>query len=220
MYIFVKQTKPTSPACLLLSEKCDYLLVCMLSCQRGEWEWPALGVLQQVPPSWPLSPHDVPGETGCKELPESIRVPADPQHHQPAGPQGWDGLHQPLDLLVSTQPNTQTQKQKYLYRVQISLVLFNWSILCVVLFSPFPLIPALPAQPASREEEEEVSVLLAALVVCVPGLVPVAVHQWSIHFLHAVVRLWIRQRKVHQVGHVFGPLPLPEHLYTAASQGE
>lgn len=46
------------------------------------------------------------------------------------------------------------------------------------------------AQPASREEDdEEYSGLLAALVVCVPGLVPLAVHQRSVHFLHPVVRL-------------------------------
>lgn len=75
------------------------------------------------------------------------------------------------------------------------------------------------AQPASLKEEEEGSELLAALVVCVPGLVPVAIHQWSIHFLHPGVWLELRQRKVNQVGHVSGPLPVPEHLYTAASQG-
>lgn len=81
-------------------------------------------------------------------------------------------------------------------------------------------LPSLLAQPISREEEEEeFSGLLAALVVCVPGLVPVAVNQWSVHFLHLAVRLWVWQRKVHQVGHVSGPLPLPEHLYTAAPQG-
>lgn len=43
-------------------------------------------------------------------------------------------------------------------------------------------------QPASCEEEEEVWRLLAALVVCVPGLVPVAVHQWNIYLLHPIVR--------------------------------
>lgn len=47
------------------------------------------------------------------------------------------------------------------------------------------------AQPASREGEEEEAHcgLLAALVVCVSGLVPAAVHQWSVHLLHAA--LWI-----------------------------
>lgn len=76
------------------------------------------------------------------------------------------------------------------------------------------------AQPTSCEEaEEEVGRLLAALVVCVSGLVPVALHQRCIHFLHPAVRLSVWQRKVHQVGHVSGPVPLPEHLYTAASQG-
>lgn len=71
----------------------------------------------------------------------------------------------------------------------------------------------------TEEEEKECNGLLAALVVCVPGLVPPAVHQRGVHFLHPVVRFWIRQRKVHQVGHVSGPLAVPEHLYTAAPQG-
>lgn len=74
-------------------------------------------------------------------------------------------------------------------------------------------------QPASREEEEEGRRLVAALVVRVPGLVPVAVHQCNFHLLHAVVRLSVWQSKVHQVGYVPGPLPVPEHLYPAASQG-
>lgn len=62
------------------------------------------------------------------------------------------------------------------------MILFNWDILCTVL-------PSLSLiQPTSCEEKgEEVRELLAALVVCVPGLVLVAVHQWSIHFLHPVV---------------------------------
>lgn len=79
-----------------------------------------------------------------------------------------------------------------------------------------------PLQSSSdrREEEKEFRGLLATLVVCVPGLVAPAVHQRGVHFLHLVVRFWIRQRKVHQVGHVSGPLPVPEHLYTAASQGD
>lgn len=76
------------------------------------------------------------------------------------------------------------------------------------------------AQPTPcAEAEEEVGRLLAALVVCVPGLVPAALHQRSVHFLHPVVRLSVRQRKVHQVGHVSGPVTLPEHLHTAAAQG-
>lgn len=45
------------------------------------------------------------------------------------------------------------------------------------------------AQSASCEEEEQVSGLLAAVVVCVPGLVPVAVHQWSVDLLHLALRL-------------------------------
>lgn len=47
-----------------------------------------------------------------------------------------------------------------------------------------------PPQSSSdtEEEEKECKGLLAALVVCVPGLVPPAVHQWGVHFLHPVVR--------------------------------
>ena len=92
--------------------------------------------------------------------------------------------------------------------------LFNWDVVWNVFF-----LFSLLDQPATCEEEEEVWRLLAALVVCVPGLVPVAVHQWNIHLLHPVVRFWVRQTKVHQVGHVSRPLPLPKHLHTAASQG-
>lgn len=75
------------------------------------------------------------------------------------------------------------------------------------------------AQPPSHEEEEASVRLLAAVVVCVPGLVPAAVHQRSVHVLHLAVRLPVRQTQVHQVGHVPGTLPVPEHLYSAASQG-
>lgn len=51
------------------------------------------------------------------------------------------------------------------------------------------------AQPTSCEEaEEEVRRLLATLVVCVPGMVPVVVHQRRVHLLHPAVRLPVRQR--------------------------
>lgn len=50
-------------------------------------------------------------------------------------------------------------------------------------------MPPLPKSPCNiEEEEEEYSGLLAALVVCVPGLVPPAVHQRGVHVLHPVVR--------------------------------
>lgn len=59
----------------------------------------------------------------------------------------------------------------------MSFNLFNWNLSIFL------------AQPTSREEEEEVGGLLAALVVCLLGLVPVAVYQYSIHLLHPVIRL-------------------------------
>lgn len=68
---------------------------------RREWEWPPLGLLQQVPSRWSLPPSHVSGETGWKELLQSRGVPADPPHHQPAGPQGWDGLNQPPGVQVA-----------------------------------------------------------------------------------------------------------------------
>lgn len=75
-------------------------------------------------------------------------------------------------------------------------------------------------QPASREEEEEgIGGLPAALVVRVHRLVPAAVHQRNINLLHPAVRLSVRQREVHQVGHIPGPVALWEHLHPAASQG-
>lgn len=93
-------------------------------------------------------------------------------------------------------------------------------VMCVVEIFSNPFYPPLPQSSSDREEEEkECTGLLAALVVCVPGLVPPSVHQRGVHFLHPLVRFWIRQRKVHQVGHISGPLAVPEHLYTAASQG-
>lgn len=49
--------------------------------------------------------------------------------------------------------------------------------------------PPSPKSPRGNEEEEkEGSGLLAAMVVCVPGLVPPAVHQRGVHFLHPAVR--------------------------------
>lgn len=48
-------------------------------------------------------------------------------------------------------------------------------------------------QSSTRAEEDEGSKLLVALVVCVLGLVPVAVHQWGVHILHAALRLSVRQ---------------------------
>lgn len=98
--------------------------------------------------------------------------------------------------------------------------LYSFSVLRVLWrYSATPSICSPQSSSDRKEEEKECSGLLAALVVCVPGLVPPAVHQRGVHFLHPVVRFWIRQRKVHQVGYVSGPLAVPEHLYTAASQG-
>lgn len=110
---------------------CLSTLVCVQSCQRGEWEWTPLGVLQQVSPRWSLSPHDVPGQTGWKELPKSSRVPADHQLHQPAGSQGWDGLQQPLGLLVSTAINTHTYSGRDIYSQN---VIFIFSKLIIFIF--------------------------------------------------------------------------------------
>lgn len=80
-----------------------------------------------------------------------------------------------------------------------------------------------PTQPTSCEEAKEEGNdhpgLLAAMVVCVCRLVPVAVHQRHFNFLHLVVRLSVRQGEVHQVGHVSGPLPFRKYLYSAASKG-
>lgn len=94
-------------------------------------------------------------------------------------------------------------RQKYLRA--ICAIVLNWDIMRV--FS----VHLIPAQPTSCEETKEESNdypgLLAAMVVCVRGLVPVAVHQRHFNFLHLVVWLSVRQREVHQVGHVSGPLP-------------
>lgn len=93
-------------------------------------------------------------------------------------------------------------------------------------FSPFvsftdnPLLFLLLLQPPSSEEKEGLLGRLAALVVCLPGLVPLAVPQRRLHLLHSAVRLPVRQGEVHQVGHVPGPLPFPEHLHLAASKGD
>lgn len=75
-------------------------------------------------------------------------------------------------------------------------------------------------QHSSSQEKEGHFGRLAALVVRVRGLVPLAVPQRRLHLLHSAVRLPVRPGKVHQVGHVSGPLPLPEHLHPAASKGD
>lgn len=84
-------------------------------------------------------------------------------------------------------------------------------------FTGNPLLFPLLLQPSSSQEKEGHVGLLAALVVCVPGLVPLAVPQRRLHLLHPAVWLSVRQGKVHQVGHVSRPVPLPEHLHLAAS---
>lgn len=142
-------------------------------------------------------------------------VPADPQHHQPAGPQSWDGPIQPPDLRVWTQTHS---RGKWPERLSSNLVVVMCYVCCGIIQQSLLYAPPKSSSDA-EEEEKECHGLLAALVVCVPGLVPPAVHQRGVHFLHPVVWFWIRQRKVHQVGHVSGPLAVPEHLYTAAPQG-
>lgn len=91
------------------------------------------------------------------------------------------------------------------------LVAFSWT---------YSLLLPLLLQPSSSEEKEGHLGRLAALVVCVPGLVPLVVPERRLHLLHSAVRLPVRQGEVHQVGHVSGPLPLPEHLHPAASKGD
>ena len=62
--------------------------------------------------------------------------------------------------------------------------------------------------------------MLAALVVRLHRLVPSALHQRHFHLLHPPLWTQIRQREVHPVGHLPGPVTLPEHLYPAALEGK
>ena len=62
--------------------------------------------------------------------------------------------------------------------------------------------------------------MLAALVVRLHCLVPSALHQLHFHLLHPPLRTQIWQGEVNPVGHLPGPVTLPEHLYPAALEGK
>lgn len=89
-------------------------MVLVTCCHRGEREWAALGPLQQVPPGRPQPPPALPGEPGWEGLSERGGIPPNTEHRQPAGPQGWDGLHQPRGLLVGTHTHAHTRMKKWL----------------------------------------------------------------------------------------------------------